>query len=702
MKHSLKYALHALMILALTCQAGTVMAKAESGAEEKTHLEAMVVTAEKRRENVQDIPVSITALSGDEIQDAGLSDIQGMSRLVPNLYIANWGIRGTSYAFIRGIGSVNNEPALGFYVDDVGYMDARSFDTQLFDIERIEVLRGPQGTLYGRNSLAGVINIITRKPDNETHAGLEYTLGNYNLNRGHAYLRTPLVKDRLFLGLSAGGESRDGYFENSYLGKDVDSRRSLNGRGFLRWLPSDTQDVSLAFNAEQLRDGAFPLAKLKDLDTDSSTVAFDREGTYNRDSTATHLKVSWQLPWFDLTSVSAYRDYEDEASNDQDFTTYPMITSHETIDDKEFSQELRLASRDEANARVKWLAGFYGYKKDKDHLMALDFAPGMYPVPGAVRRLTDSNVTTTGTDLFGQATLRATEHLSLTAGLRYDHEKSEIDHTMDTTSGGTTLMDSSVDASDTQDAWLPKLQLDYRWTPGLMTYVGVSKGYRSGGFNTSHLDPKDLTFDSEFSWNYETGVKSSWFDNQLTVNASLFYIELKDQQVVQLLPSADTVIRNVGESRSMGVEVESSALLAPGLTLDAGFGYTDAEFKDYKDNVSGADYTGNEAMMAPSYTYNLALTYRRPINHTWDAFTRSELNGTGSFYWDTANTIKEEDYELVNLSMGLESERYDIVLWAKNLLDTDYRVVAFEFPGSDPVGQSGDPLTAGVTFRARF
>lgn len=322
-----------------------------------TRLDDLVVTAEKREQNIQDIPVSIAAFSDMDIQDAGITDIQSLSRMVPNLYIANWGIRGTSYAFIRGIGSVNNEPALGFYVDDVGYMDARSFDIDLFDIERIEVLRGPQGTLYGRNSLAGVVNIITKQPDNDTRAGGEVTAGNYNLYQGSAFLRTPLAEDRLFLGLSAGGLARDGYATNDYLGRDVDSRRSVNGRATLRWTPGTNLDIALNLNAEQLRDGAFPIAGLSDLAASPGHVAYDREGGYERDAAGTSLKVAWESPGFDLTSVSVFRHFTDSASNDQDFTPYPMITARETIDDNQFTQEIRLASP-KGKDGIKWLAGF--------------------------------------------------------------------------------------------------------------------------------------------------------------------------------------------------------------------------------------------------------------------------------------------------------------------------------------------------------
>ncbi|ADK84495.1 TonB-dependent receptor [Desulfarculus baarsii DSM 2075] len=664
-------------------------------------LEPVVVTAEKRQTTLQDVPASISVFSEADIKDARIQTIQDLSRLTPNMYIANWGIRGTSYVFVRGVGSINNEPAIGYYVDDVGYMDARAFDANLFDIERIEVLRGPQGALYGRNSLAGVINIITKKPDNQTRAGAELTAGNYNNYQAGAHVAAPLVEDKLFLRMAGYFETRDGYTENDFLDQDVDHHQSFNGRAQMRWTPSDKLDISANIEGESVDDGAFPLGRLADLQRNPHHVAYDHEGKYKRDAFGPSLRVVYDAPWFQLTSITAYRDFDDSAANDQDFTIYPLITAYEDIADRQFTQELRFASP-ESDSALKWLVGLYGFNKDKTHHLNLNFAPDLL-LPGmSVDRDTDSDLTTNGMAVFGQTTYTLFKKLDLTVGLRYDYENNDIHHVLSMSSGEMNLGSNKVDASENNGAWLPKFQVAYHWTPRLMTYAGVARGYRSGGFNTAYADESDIRFDPEYSWNYEVGLKTAWFENRLIVNAALFYIDLQDQQVVQLLPSADTAIRNAGQSRSMGMELELRALLCQGLTLDAGFGYTDAEYTDYRDPLAGADYSGNKAVLAPEYTYNLALEYRRGISAAWDAFLRAELNGVGPFYWNDANTLKQDPYQLVNLSLGFEREAFDLVLWARNLFDENYEAVAFEFPGSDPVGQSGDPLTFGATVRVRF
>ncbi len=664
-------------------------------------LEPVLVTAEKRSEDVQDIPSSIAVYSELEISDAGITTIQDLSNLTPNLYIANWGIRGTSYIFSRGIGAVNNEPAMGFYVDDVGYMDPRTFDFNLFNIERIEVLRGPQGTLYGRNSLAGVINIVTKKPENKFHGSAVYRYGKYNLHQGSLYLQAPLVVDKLFLGLSGNYESRHGFSENEFLDEDVDSRKSTDGRINVRWIPSSLWDISLGIDAENVDDGAFPLAYLYNLRSTPHRVSYDYEGAYERDVFGGSMRIAYSSPLFTLTSISAYRTFDDKAKNDQDFTFMPLITSWEEIDDNQLTQEFRLGSTDNGE-KLEWLVGLYGFRKNKEHFLNLNFSPGFILPGDAVDRDGFSDVSTYGGALFGQFTYNLFDTLEVTAGLRYDYEHNDVSYTGKMYSSTMFLGQTDLDETKDSEALLPKLQIAYHQNPDTMMYAGITRGYRSGGFNPGYVDVSDQFFDAEYSWNYETGVKASWLNDRLTTDLALFFITLEDQQVVQLLPSADTVIRNGGEAESWGFELESTALVAEGLTVEAGFGYTHACYTDYRDQLSNIDFSDNRVPLAPEYTYNLALQYRRPISNDLNLFSRIEVNGVGDFYWNDANTLEQDAYSLTNVHFGIESEQWDLLFWARNVFDTEYESVAFEFPGSQPIGQSGDPQIFGLTIRYRL
>ena len=245
----------------------------------------------------------------------------------------------------------------------------------------------------------------------------------------------------------------------------------------------------------------------------------------------------------------------------------------------------------------------------------------------------------------------------------------------------------------------------------MMTYVSAARGYRGVGFNPGALDRSDLGFEAEYSWTYELGAKTSWWNDRLILNAATFVIDLRDQQVVQLLPTADTIIRNAGRSRSVGFEVESELLLAPGLTIEGGLGCIRAEFTRYADDVAGLDYSGNSAPLAPDYSYHAAVQYRRTLAENMHLFgretpltffSRAEIQGVGPFYWDTANELRESAYETVDLRLGLETEHLTLTAWAANLFDRRYASVAFAFPGSEPIGEAAPPRTVGLTLTASF
>lgn len=746
----------------LTALALPLFALSASAAEEPYRLETITVTAEKRSEDIQNVAASVTAIPEQQIRDAGIRDIQDFSGQVPNMYIANWGIRGISFVYARGIGagSMNTDnPALGFYVDDVGYLDSRVFNSPLFDIERIEVLRGPQGTLYGRDTLGGVINIVTKKPDNELRYGLEQSVGSEKFFETTAWLRAPLIEDRLFFGFSGAGEHFGGFADNDWLGEEVDTRRGFNGRMQLRWLPSDRLDALLSVDGEKLDDGGYPLAFMRaapmylpmflpgftmpTAENNPHHVAYDFEAGNEREALGASLRVAWDGPAFKLTSITAGRGYDDDTHNDQDFMPLDFITASETIENRQFTQEFRVASPEDSGP-LKWLGGYYFFRADHEHHMDINYLSNYFGAMAAMGGMdlpfampdttatTDTDRESYGHALFGQATWTLFDRLDLTGGLRYEYTKDSLDYAsgcahsglgacagggMEQVVGmlGVNPMPLAATSSSHGDELLPKAQIAYHWTPDLMTYASVARGYRSGGFNTSFTDMADLAYAPEYSWNYEAGFKSSWFDRRLSFNTSFFYITLSDQQVTQVLPTANAVIRNAGKSRSLGFESELSARLAEGLSAQAGFGLTDAEFRRYETldqfTLTPLDLSGHTPPLAPEYTWNLALQYRRPLidafrflgrgdSLTWT--TRAEVRGVGKFYWNSENTLAQSPYELVNLRTGLETDNFSLILWADNLFDRRYNAVAFAFQEGAPLAQVADGRSFGATLRFEF
>ncbi len=683
-----------LSLFVITLAVPHFSAAAEDSA---TQLAPVIVTAEKKTENLQDVPLSVTVFSEQQIEDAGLTTIQDISRRTPNLFIANWGFRGNSFVFTRGIGAIVNDPAIGFYVDDVNYMDSRIFDIPLFDIERIEVLRGPQGTLYGRSSLGGVINIITRKPTNREDYGISLGAGSENSRETSMYIRTPLIKDRLFLGVSGDWAARDGFHKNDFLDEDVDYRENFQGRVQLRWLPSSEMDITAAISGERIDDGVFPLTDMGAAESRPHHVAYNYKGEDNRDSLGSSLRISYDMPWCRLISVTALRSYDDDVDNDQDFTPVDIVVAREKVDDRQFTQELRLHSL-EKDKRFQWIMGAYLYAKDQDHLLELHFkeaAASMELVPMAMSSVADATKETRGWALFGQGTLSFWDNFELLAGLRYEREKNSIDRVSHIVSGGQTVpgMDTVLESDKEKGVILPKVQLSYAINPELMVYGSVARGYRSGGFNTDFTDMADLSFAPEYSWNYESGIKSSWFDKRLIVNAAFFYINLEDQQITNVLSSASTVIRNAGKSRSTGFELEGSALLGDGF------------------QVPGLDYAGNSTPLVPRSTWHLGAQYSFLLLENFPFFgqgqplfwiNRAEIQGVGKFYWNDANTLYQDPYELVNLRSGFETENFAVTFWVKNLFDEQYNAVAFAFAGSSAIAQAGDPRQFGLTLKLRF
>ena len=673
-----------------------------AGAEETYKLDPVLVTAEKRTENVQDVPVSVTAISEQQIKDSGIRSIQDVARQVPNLFIANWGFRGNSYAFIRGIGAVNNDPAIGFYVDDVNYMDSRVFDTNLFDIERIEVLRGPQGTLYGRNSLGGVVNIVTKKPDNEFHYGLEQTVGNENLYETTLYMRAPLIKDKLFFGVSGTSEQMDGYNTNDFLDKKVDRRRGLNGRMQLRWMPTDKLDVTANVDGEKVNDGVFPLTDMDQADKNPHHVSYNYEGRDKRDTLGSSLRVAYDAPWFKMTSITAYRGYNDVTRNDQDFMPYDLITAKEDIKDRQFTQEFRFASP-EGSGPLKWLGGLYLYKKHQDHTLDLNYGQGaadMGMVPMAMTNAADSDIKTYGYAVFGQATYTLFDKLDLTAGLRYEYEKNKLDYASDYLAGGMVVpgMSSDIRGRKHDDVFLPKAQIAYRWTPDFMTYAGVSRGYRSGGFNTSFLDVSDLAFDPEYSWNYEIGGHFSCMEGAVRGDFALFYIDCRDQQLT-VFPEGTTTGRmmtNAGRTRSFGGELSLQVSPWQNLDINAAYGYTNAKFVRYNDGKT--DYKGNYLPYAPQHTLSANGAWTIPTGVPWlgNIVLQAGVRCAGRIWWNEENSLSQPFYALAEATLRFEQKHYSVDIWGRNLADTGYNVFYFKSIGNEFV-QRGRPRTFGIT-----
>jgi len=641
--------------------------RAESNAQEKEvsqkeklrkeyELETMTVTAQKQEENVQEVPVSITVFGEQDIEDKKIESVRELADFVPNLMIFDTGGPMLNQPTMRGISApfMAFSTSTGLYVDGVPILSSAGFEEGILDIERIEVLRGPQGALYGKNTQTGVINIISRQPDNEFRGrvsaeGGEDKKGQFSLN-----LSGPIQKDRLFLGIAGQYYQKDGFIENTITGDTVDDKKYWFGRAHLRWTPVDDLDVSLIashlkhdsgephMNMGESGAAMFGLPAPQDRKVTSNLEGWNES---NIDSQA--LKITYDISdSLTLTSVTARRIFEDYADADFDFSSATLMHCYKDIEYSKISQELRLDSSAE---RLKWLVGLY---YDKDHRDAYyKVVSDIPPMAGFTSRDIDGDAYAA----FAHLSYNLTQRLSLIGGLRYEQQKQEFEDNI-----------SNVKMDDSWSEFSPKIGLEYSFTPAIMTYVSASKGYRSGGFNFAATDPQYYRYDAETLWSYETGVKSAFLDNRLILNGSIYYMDITDMQVEQNVSPMASYVTNAAEATGKGIELEMTAKMFDGLDLMAGFGYSDVEFDEFRDVLG--DYKGNENPFAPEYTFNIGAQYRHPCGF----YARGDLIGYGKMYFDKANEYSRDAYEIVNAKVGYEAEDFDIYLYAKNLFDKVY------------------------------
>ena len=659
-------------------------------------IEEMVVTAQKREENVQDVPMSMSVFSDIQLEDAGIKDTSDLVRFAPNVHLKE--SSAENVLIIRGISSFNTSiysPA-AFYVNDVNFPLHYMYNTELFDLERVEVLRGPQGTMYGRNSQSGVINLVTKQPDNEFRAKLLSEYGSYDSWRFGANLSGPILTNKLYLGLVAQYNLSDGYMENKYNDNDESAKKDhKNGRATLRWTPTEDLDISFIADAMDTDDQNIRYRyRTGPFATDSHKISHNITDEYSKqEGNGQTLRLKYQGDSFNLLSVTGLRNYEHKYNGDMDCTADPgpwfnWGDARHKYEIEHKSEEFRISSPDN-HGPFEWLIGVYGFKEETE-------ISGKMAAWGLT---SDTDMDINGYAAFGQGTYTLFDKLHLTAGLRLDHQDLE-GKCKGIGSAGPVDLAKDLD----YDEWLPKVSIAYDFTNEIMTYVTASNGYIVGGYNYGYMPASEDAFyyDAEYTWNYEAGIKSSWLDNKLLANLSIFYIDIDDKQVLEWAITG-SIIENAAKAHSQGFELELQARPVQGLDLLAGFGYTESKFDDWKALQSDGtiyDFEDNYLQNAPKYTYNLGASYR----HISGLFGRVDLLGTGEFYGDNKNTLKQEAYELVNLRLGYEGDNLGISFWCTNLFDEEYVTALYDMTnmGLGELVQDGEPRMLGVTLTYRF
>jgi len=681
-------------------------------------LDEVVVTAEKKEELLQKIPASITALNAKQINAFGLWNTKEITGIIPNLYSADPG-DNRDVNSVRGIATSSYDPTVATYIDGVNQFSLDTYIPTLFDVERIEVLRGPQGTLYGRNAMGGVINIITKQPNNASSGFADISVGNYNQQRITAGFKTPLIKDKLFFGASILSNKRDGYYTNEFTQSSYDNQNGLSGNYFLKYIVSSCWDINLNF--KQLANenqGPFPLVFGTEEALNNPYRLNQNSITTMKDKTSnSSLTIRYTGSGFNFSSQTAYQQNYRYYTNpiDGDFSPIDAISvinnyGSKWNNNKVLTQDFKFTSAPSSNSKLKWTAGAFLFYQDAPVKQATRFG-----IDANLMMIGDSlfsiiNTSTTlkkGFAIYGQATYALSDKLNMSFGLRNDYENQtqsilgeyqrdpspELYTTTSDTLGRTNF-----------NALSPKLSLDYQVNNNSLWYGSYSKGFRAGGLSPLSSDPSQpplVGYLPEYSNNFETGIKNNWLNNKLILNIALFYTKVTDAQVPSLiLPDAITITKNTGQLSSKGVEAELMFIPTKGLLLQYSFGATSASYDKLEIASQGAsvNLAGKRPIFTPSSTSLLAAQYSFPVSSELQIMLRGEWKYIGTTYFDLANNIQQSPYHLLNAKLGMEYKKTALSFWAKNLAGTKYISYGYDFGAV----HLGDPAIFGTSFSYKF
>ncbi|RYY55974.1 MAG: TonB-dependent receptor [Chitinophagaceae bacterium] len=678
------------------------------------------VTAQKKEESGRMLPAGFSALDARRVSELRLWNSRDLTAVVPNLYAANPG-DGRNVTSVRGITSTSYDPAVTTYIDGVAQFNLDTYIPQLFDVERIEVLRGPQGTLYGRNAMGGVINIITKQPVNGTSGFAEAGLGNYGRHRYTGSIRTTLVKDHLFAGAAGLYDKMDGYFTNEFNNTDFDRQHTGAGSYWLKYLSGKKWKADL--NVKHLatrNDGAFPLAgSLADalanpykVNQDAFTELVDN--TFNAS-----LSLGYSLPGVNLVSQTAYQsNYRYYKSPiDGDFSPIDGVTvvnnyGRDFNRVKVFTQELR-ASGANPGAAFSWTAGLFLFSQRSPNKQATHFGEDAAMVGSPDINYSVINTNTfrnRGGALFAQGEYKLSPVFTLVAGLRADRQRSSArvlgEYQPDGAPEPVFETQADTSAARTYTALSPKLGLTWTSSPSSIVFISYARGYRTGGLTQLASDPSQpplFGYDPEYSDNIELGTKHTLLNKRLQFDLNIFYSIVSDVQVPTLvLPDALTITRNAGRLESRGIEASVEVLAAKGLSLTYNVGYTHARYTrlDMSKDGGSVDLSGNRQVYTPDMTSMLTAQYSLKLDkRSGLAFTlRGEWVAIGRTYFDFANQLRQSPYQLLNARAGFSLKQFELMCWMRNLTDQRYISYAYEFGAA----HMGDPRTIGVTLRAAF
>jgi len=725
-------------------------------------LEEVVVSSTKETNDLKTLPGSISLISPRMMDERKITSIVDLSAVIPNFFVPNYGSKMSTPVYIRGIGERSTGQAIGLYVDNMPYLDKSVFNFEFMDVQRIEVLRGPQGTLYGRNAMGGIVNVYTHSPLNYERTKITLTAGNYGLLRGSASVSKKIGKSA---GISLSGyyNENNGFFENRYDGKAADRQSSAGGRLRVDLKPAQNWTVQLMANYDYSDQGAFPYGLITN--DKIAEPNYDHPGKYIRKVAGGNINLEYKNDKVIFTSSTGFQYFDDDMRMDLDYSPQSVFTINQLQTERNWTQEFAVKSNTKNN--YQWSFGAFGFSRDLrtdvvTTMKQVGVSSILQPILDKVAEdnprapsliITDNEIPIPGTfktpvlggALFHQSTYNNLfiEGLSLTAGIRLDYEKTKLEYNTSMATHVDAMMGGRVIGSQTADTaligsgsmsfteLLPKIALKYEFNKNRYVYFSVSNGYKAGGYNIqmfadimqavmkerySSMSPvqgepasiaDSVAYKPEYSWNYELGFKGEIIQDRLSVEASVFYIDVKDVLITQFVESGyGRKLKNAGRAESFGFDLGLTAYLADGLSITANYGYAHAVLKNYK--TGEADYSGNYIPFAPQNTFSLGAGYSRRLQNRRiiDRFNvHAQYNGAGKIYWTEANDVYQNFYGLLNLKAGIAKGIFGLNVWTRNSLNTDYAAFYFETNynnATQKYAQKGVPFQIGVDLTVLF
>lgn len=665
---------------------------------------SVIGQARKRTESIQVVPESVTALNSEDIEKAGINNVTSFANLVPNLKLSETQAFGINALIIRGIPQIRNtDSPVAFVVDGVTVADPALLNQELFDLALIEVVRGPQGALYGKNSIGGAINIYTKEPTNTSKHNLTFGYGNGNAILGRFISSGAIEKNKIFYRLSTQVKSFDGLLSNEFLNQKVDFKTEFTARGKLTFKMSPKFKINTTVQYLNLDGGAMyysisPSSVNNDglweylnanPKSGNNIIYNDILGHADMKNFYSNLNLEYRLSNVKLQAITSYSDLKRSSSGDLDFTEVSFLDQGEINNTRSFNQEIRISNR-QIDSKFNWnFGGFY------QHIERFLFASDA--LLNDVFAVTNYTATFKTFAVFGFIDYKITDLLTFSAGLRFDSDKFEQDNRL---IGETNKKNDEI--------FQPKASLAHQVSKNTLIFANYGRGYRAGGFNPQVTPLFKIDYEGETSDNYEIGAKSSWWNNRFIANTSIFYSDYNNRQQNTLY--GDDFIQgnfNYTKSEIVGFEIETKTRITKELDLLFNYGQVNSSIKK-GGTTGGADgtktdltqFNGKNTYLVPQNNFNIGLESRIDFGEEYDMDLSVNYYGIGKIYWEDSNNplYTSDAYQLLDAQVSINKGNWKLTVWAKNILDTQYYLEYYDFG----LGWRGTPTTIGSSLSVTF